>query len=520
MINMEKNKQLIINLITTVFVLLINTVINFGLSGYIVEKIGEEAYGFISLATNFVSYATIFTTALNSMCSRFITIDIHQNNKDSANKYFSSVLIANALIILFLIIPSVFIIMYLEKIINVPIDLIKDIKLLFAFIFFNFFISLLGGVFTIATYCKNKLYLSSLRQMESYIVKLIVIVLLFILFKPAVFYVGVATLLATIYIFIFNIYYTKKLLPDIKINTKYFSWQKIKILLSSGLWNSIINLGNLLMDGLDLIISNLALNSTAMGIVALAKLPSSIFNSLIASTTTVFQPPLLEYYSQNDIDMVVKETKKDMKISGLFGNIPFAYILLFGLCFCTVWMPNTDTKLLSGLCIIAFINIYVGGITNPLYNIFTITNNVKPMAILNIICGVVSTITVLIVLKITNLGVYAIVGVSTIVAIIKGFLIVPIYCSKCLNKKWKTFFGPIMKYILTTLFMIIAFYLIRIIIMPKSWLMIFVSIIACGIIGLTINYFVLFHKDDRKAIIGFITNKFRFLNIKSINKNR
>ena len=83
---MQKNKQLIINLVTTIFVLLINTVINFGLSSYIVEKIGEEAYGFISLATNFVSYATIFTTALNSMCSRFITIDIHQNNKDSANK--------------------------------------------------------------------------------------------------------------------------------------------------------------------------------------------------------------------------------------------------------------------------------------------------------------------------------------------------------------------------------------------------------------------------------------------------
>lgn len=504
---MGKNKQLVINLITTVFVLIINTIINFGLSSYIVEKIGEEAYGFISLATNFVSYATIFTTALNSMCSRFITIDIHRNNKDSANKYFTSVLIANVLIILFLIIPAIFIIMYLEKIVNVPVDLINDVKLLFSFIFLNFFVSLLGGVFTIATYCKNKLYLSSLRQMESYIVKLIAIILLFILFKPAVFYVGVATLLATIYIFIFSVYYTKKLLPDIKIKKEYFSWEKIKTLLSSGLWNSIINLGNLLLDGLDLVISNLALSSTAMGIVALAKLPSSIFNSLIASTTTVFQPPVLEYYANNDISMVVNETKKDMKICGFFGNIPFAYILLFSFSFCAVWMPNTDVKLLSELCIIAFINIYVGGITNPLYNIFTITNNVKPMAILNVVCGVVSAVAVLIALKITNLGVYAIVGISTIVAIIKGFIIVPIYCSKCLKQNFKTFFGPILRYIFTTLIMVLAFFIIKLFIIPKNWLMIFISVFLCGIAGFIINYFIMLTHNEREVFNNLIINK-------------
>ena len=136
---MNKNKQLIINLITTIFVLLINTLINFGLSSYIVEKIGEEAYGFISLATNFVSFATIFTTALNSMCSRFITIDIHKKNMKSANEYFTSVLFANALIILFLIVPSLIMILYLEKFIKISPNLIVDVKLLFTFIFLNFF---------------------------------------------------------------------------------------------------------------------------------------------------------------------------------------------------------------------------------------------------------------------------------------------------------------------------------------------------------------------------------------------
>lgn len=62
---------------------------------FIVEKIGVEANGFVSLANNFVEYAQLITIAVNSMAGRFITIKLHQKNTDDANKYFSSVFIAN-----------------------------------------------------------------------------------------------------------------------------------------------------------------------------------------------------------------------------------------------------------------------------------------------------------------------------------------------------------------------------------------------------------------------------------------
>jgi len=496
---MSKNRQLFINLITTLFVLIINIFINFGLSKYIVENIGKEAYGFISLANNFISYATIFTTALNSMGSRFITIDIHNKRKKSANQFFSSLVIANIIIILILVIPSVLLISYLEHIVNIPANIVVDVKLLFMFIFLNFFISLIGGVFTVATYCTNKIYLTSIKNMESSILKMLVIVVLFILFKPAVFYVGLATLIASIYVFLFNIKFTHDLLPDIKIEKKFFSYEKIKVLLTSGLWNSITSLGNVLADGLDLIISNLAIDAATMGIVALSKVPSNVLNTVISSISNVFQPQIISYYSVNDMDSVVRETKMSMKISGVFGNIPFCYILIFGALFCKVWMPNVDTTVLYIICIITFINIYSGGIINPLYNLFTITNKVKYNAILNILSGVISTIIVFILLKITDLGVYAIVGVSAIIGVIKGFIIVPIYCSKSLNVELKTFFSTIFKYILTTVIITLSFIFVRFVLVPNSWLTLILSILICGIIGLIVNYIILLDNKDRQA---------------------
>ena len=299
---MTKNKQLFINLITTILVLVINTIINFFLSRYVVDYIGDSAYGFIALANNFVSYATIFTTAINSIASRIIKLKIHQNKKTDTNKFFSSVLIANIIIIAVFMIPSIILILFLDQIISIPTNLMFDVKLLFLLIFLNFFITLIGGVFTVATYCKNKLYLSSLRNMESTILKFIIILIMFFIFKPAVFYVGIATLVASIYVLLFNIKYTKKLLPDIKINKKYFSIKKIKILLSSGLWNSITNLGNVIADGLDLLISNIFVGASTMGIVAVAKVPGTAFNNLIATILTVFQPQTLEYYAKGELE--------------------------------------------------------------------------------------------------------------------------------------------------------------------------------------------------------------------------
>jgi len=400
---MNKNKQLFINIMTTLCVLIVNIAISFGLSRYIVSTIGEEAYGFVSLANNFVMYATIFTTALNSMASRFITISIHKGKNEEASEYFSSVLIANVIIVLALIVPAVVTIVCLENMINISTSILVDVKLLFAFIILNFFVSLIGGVFSIATYCTNKLYLSSIKSMESSILKCIVIVGLFILFKPAVFYIGIATLIAGIFIVLYNVKFTKELLPNIKINKTKFSLKKIKVLVSSGIWNSITNLGNVLADGLDLLISNLAIDGSTMGIIALAKTPGNVLGTVISSISNVFQPQIISFYSKDDIDGVVRETKQGMKITSVFGNIAFAYIIVFGLACCKLWMPDVDFNLLYILSVLTFINVFCSGIATPMYNIFTITNRVKGNAILNVLSGLISTVIVILLVNTTNL---------------------------------------------------------------------------------------------------------------------
>lgn len=90
----ERNK-VFLNMFANVLSFVVSLVISFFLTPYITSSVGTEAYGLVGLANSFVNYIQVITAALNSMASRFIIIELHKKKSEEANKYFSSVLMAN-----------------------------------------------------------------------------------------------------------------------------------------------------------------------------------------------------------------------------------------------------------------------------------------------------------------------------------------------------------------------------------------------------------------------------------------
>lgn len=80
-----------INLISQVSVIVAQMVISLFLTPIVLDKMGAEAYGFVGLVNNFVSYVAVITTALNSLSGRYITIAHHSGDQESAESYYSSV---------------------------------------------------------------------------------------------------------------------------------------------------------------------------------------------------------------------------------------------------------------------------------------------------------------------------------------------------------------------------------------------------------------------------------------------
>lgn len=391
---LSNSKQMAINMFASMITYVVSMLVSFFLSPYIVENIGVEANGFIGLANNFISYASLITIALNALASRFITINIYRNNYENANKYFSSVFFSNVFLSAVMAVIAVVIIVYLNDFIDVPANLFSDVRLLFALLFADCIIGTITSVFSVATFARNKLYLNSMRTIESNIIRVLCIVALFSLFEPKLFFIGITSLIRCIYCLIINIHYTKKLLPQIKLKLSNFSFKMVKELIAGGIWSLINRLGQILLDGLDLLITNVFINATSMGILSVSKTIPSAINGIVSSVVSIFSPNYTILYAQGKMDELLKSVKQSMKIMGVITNIPIIILAVCGKEFYRLWQPTVDADMLYRLSLLGCACIIFSGGINCIYNIFTVVNKLRANSIVVIIAGLLSALIV------------------------------------------------------------------------------------------------------------------------------
>lgn len=501
---------MLINMASSIFTFIINISISFMLTPFVVQKLGKESYGFIGLANNFVGYASIITVVLNSVAGRFITINIHQNKKDEAQEYFNSVFIANAIISLVLSIIGLITIINLERLINISDNLVIDVKITFGLVFANFIINIIGSIFNVATFVRNRLDISSIINIFSYILRVIMLLGLFCLLEPRLFYISISAMVMTLFSVICNVKASRRLIPDIKIKISCFKIKAIKEMISMGIWNSINNLSQMLLTGLDLLIANIFINPDSMGLLSLAKTIPNVIVSFLCVMGGVYAPKFTILYAQNKIESLVDEINLSIKVLGLISSVPLAGFIIFGSDFYTLWIPNMESSEIAKVQILSILTLgptFVSAFVFSLYNINTITNNLKIPVMVTLGVSIISTITVIIMLKFTNIGVYAIAGVSSAFLLLRVVFFVPSYAAYTLKIKLTTFYTPIVKGIFSFLVISVVFFIISKFVNIVSWYDLIITAGCCAILGYIINFFMILKKSERTYMINLIKTK-------------
>lgn len=504
-------KQLAINLIAALMNFIVVAGINFVLTPLLSKELGDEAYGFIGLANNFASYASILSVALNSMSARFISIEFHKGNTEKAKEYFNSVFIADLIMGIFLTVVSVFIIFNITSIVNISSNLVLDVQITFGIVFANTIVTIINSVYGVAVFVVNRLDLNSIRLIISKMINILVLLILFFLFKPKIFYISIATIIATIFVSFENIKLTHRLIPELNINFRGFKLKAVKEIISSGIWNAINHLSSLLLTGLDLIIANLFIDSKNMGILSVAKTIPSAFLALLGTISNIFTPVFTTLYAQGKKEELVKEVKFSIKVFSLIMTVPIIGFIVFGYEFYSLWMPYRSSEEIMQIQILSILtlapNIFSSYIYS-LYSINTVTNKLKVPVLLTMGISILSTITVLILVNTTNLGVYAVAGVSSFYLILRILFFVPTYAAHNLELPLFTFYKPFLRAIGCSGILAIAFWVIKSFITIDSWAdLIFIGFLA-GVTGYILNIILLLNNTERNQLKGIIKEKF------------
>ncbi|MDO4870862.1 MAG: oligosaccharide flippase family protein [Candidatus Saccharibacteria bacterium] len=504
---MSDSKKSFINIIAALILLVINSLVSFFLTPFIVKNVGTEANGFVMLASNFINYIAILTIAFNSVASRFVTIAYYKDNKQLARTYYSTVFFSNIFISIFIGIIGIPFIIFLEKFINIPTNLFLDVKVLFLLVLIGFMFNLLVEVFTITSYIANQLYRISVIRLIATIVKASVLMLSFIVFPPMVFFVGLANLTSNTILLILNRKIAKKTLPDIYPSLKSFQLSKLKELVALGIWNAISSVGNIFMDGLDLLISNIFLSSLAMGLLAIPKTLNTLASSLLSAITNALAPIFTISYAKNNVKKLVANLKLSMKINGFFSAMIFCWIFVFSRNFFQVWLPTQDSSFLWLLSILTTQSLLWSGTMDPLYTVYTTTGKLKVNAIVRLVVSMLSVLVVFILLKTTNWGLLVVAATSPILGNLCNLIFTPIYTANCLNIPKITFYPPIIKHILAVVLSIGLLSVLTKLFITNNWFMIVLSLIITALVVFTVYAIIVLDNNDRVLVQNILKNK-------------
>ncbi|MGN0169699.1 MAG: lipopolysaccharide biosynthesis protein [Lachnospiraceae bacterium] len=500
-----------INLFRTIIItgiaFILNCGINLVLTPYITENVGTDAYGFVSLAKQFAQYAVIITTALNSFASRHIAVAYHKEKKSEANQFFSSTFFGDVILGSGILAIALFCIIFLEYLLNIPDNIVADIKILFLLVFINFWITTVFSVYGSASYIKNKLDAVGVFKGISYITEALVLVITYVLFPARVHYVGLGLIAASMVIALSNVWISKRYTPDLKITKENYSHNAVKRLVVDGIWTSVNSLGGLLNNGLDLIVCNLMLSSLAMGQLAIAKTIHSIFQSLFSLVSQAFQPMFLKSYADRNTKNLLQELKFSMKLSGMLANIGFAGFVALGIVYYKLWTPNQDIQLLYNLTVITILTSVPGGPMYPLYYIYTLTVKKKIPCFVTIIGGLCNVIGMYFLIKYTNLGVYVVVLTTAIVMAVINFITNPLYMAHVLNVPWYTFYSNIVRNVISCFMLTISFKCFSLIYLPTSWITLAVCVVIYAVFGSVIHLLIVLEPYEWRKVFDALRRK-------------
>lgn len=447
-----------------------------------------------------MGYFSIASLALNSMMARFITIERERGNIGKAQAYFSSGFYANIIMAVFFLIPMGLFVYNIDAVLNVPENIVGDVRLLFFYVFFAMLIGLATTAYGVSVFAANRLDLRALGELVRGVLRITLFVLLFYFLEPSLYIIGLVSFLLSIYLFFYNRYLTRRLTPELTISLSHFDLLSIKTLLFSGGWNVVNAIGMSLLLGMTLILTNKFIGVSEGGEVAVATMLPTFVGSIITMIVSVLLPRLTQVYATDDKKRFCSELVFSQKLLSLLTTTPILLLFVFSDSFFKLWIPNSYTESVFQLSWILLIPLFVHANMWTVYNFSIITNRLKQPSLALLIVGIICVICSVVYVSLGGRNVLVIPLITTVVSVLYYLFYIPLYVVGNSDITVTDIYSSILR----TLFYIVpymAFIRFFVYYWPvSSWMDLSLLFVPSGLIGLVFHFLCIFSVKDLKKL--------------------
>lgn len=504
---MSEKKQVLKNLLINVFAIASQILVGLWLTPYLVGHLGTAAYGFVPMAYMLAEYIVAITNSINAAISRFLTINIQEENWVEGNITFNTALLSNVTLTAVQIPVLLLILLNLSGIFTIPEELKSDVFYLMLFSGLSFVSNVAFSVFTTSMFAKNRL--DVLRGIDTFIIytRTAIIILCFTIDTPRLYYATLAHLIASIVANIIRVWYWRKLTPQLRINPSLFNGEKLKSILNMSLWLLVGWFGFLLFMRSELLVANRFLGAVEAGQYAVVEQWRNVVISVVFALSTLTSPLILAAYAKKNFEHLQYVMLMTMKLIGIFMSVVSGVIIVQSKNLLMVWVGPEFARI-SVLLVLFVVHLPVCLAAQSLYRIFEAYNRVKFPALMTLVCGALNVGLAVILVTYTSLSIYAVALAGMLMTIVNDVIIHPIYAAIVMKVKLRTFFVPLGKSLLSTFVVILAASPILFFNIDSWAKIIFSSAVACLFV-LPLIWLLILNKEERKFLTGLFPENIR-----------
>ncbi|MDI9432764.1 MAG: hypothetical protein QM570_13700 [Planctomycetota bacterium] len=500
-------QQLPRNLILQILSFVTHIAVGIVLTPYLVRHLGRAAYGLIPIAGVMTQYVSIITHSVSSATGRFLTIALQRNDIDDANRVLNTAFFSYVALGLIQVPVFGLIIYYANSIFTIPPELYRDAIILLICSAITFLIGLIAGVFGVPIYANNRLDISRTIDVAAQIARIVGIVILFVLFGPALRYVGYVSLVIGVSTTTVTVLIGKRLVPALKLNIHAYDWSQLRQIMGMGGWLLVNYIGFLFFLKMDIWICNRFISAEAAGEYAAVLQWSGLIRQAGMLLSGVIGPMIMIYYARGEVHRLIRLAQVSVRVLCLLLAIPISILCVFSSSILTLWLGESFASL-SPLMVIMLCHLTINVGLHPATYIQGALNRVKVPALVTCGMGVLNLALAISLVKLFGWGVYGVAIAGALIMTANNAVVTPIYSAIIVKQPWYTFAIPLLSGVSFLICLTGTGCLLNHWFVPRSWGHLIALTALLGTMGLIGIWFVLSNKD-RRLLIDLIPGRLR-----------
>lgn len=511
-VNVDINKtfasQLPKNLIANIVYFIVNIIIGIILVPFFISTLGVAAYGLIPLAASITGYVGIIVQSLNSAVSRFLTIDLQQEEYAIANRTFNTAVFGISALVLAMI-PVVILIAYLVPyIFNIPAEQQSDVIILFLGVFAAFLIGAWSGNFTVPLFAYNRIDLQNVVNICNILLQIGLIIVSFKLFNPSLAFVGMAYVASALLSSALAIVLSKRICPHLKVSISSIDLSRMRSLIDMSFWAIVNQIGSLLFLQIDLIAVNLLFGATASGEYAIALTWAILLRNFAGVIGGVLAPMVFTYYAKGQMETLTRMMISAVKLMGLLIALPIGLLCGFAPQLLTVWVGD-KFAFLAPLIVLMVLHLTINLAVLPLFSINVAYNKIKLPGIITLLTGCLNVSLAFSLPLLLGWGFYGVAAAGAIILTLKNAFFTPWYATRVMGVQTRIFIRSLLVGIIAAILLMAASMVVSILVPITSLISLIIVGIILGLVYISLIWKLGFSNDERELFRSYLPERIR-----------